>query len=99
MRLRNKVALITGAGSGIGAASARYMAEEGAAIALVGIPASVTIAERAVFAATVSARARWSERPITIYIPIRTVALSVPRRLFRWDASGRLRISLRGLPF
>jgi len=40
MRLRDKVALITGAGSGIGAASARHMAEEGAAIALVGIPAS-----------------------------------------------------------
>jgi len=40
MRLRDKVALITGAGSGIGAASARHMAEEGAAIALMGIPAS-----------------------------------------------------------
>lgn len=40
MRLKDKVALITGAGSGIGAASARHMAEEGAAVALAGIPAS-----------------------------------------------------------
>ena len=39
MRLANKVALVTGAGSGIGAASARHMAGEGAAVALVGIPA------------------------------------------------------------
>ena len=39
MRLQNKVALITGAGSGIGAASARHMAAEGAAIAVAGIPA------------------------------------------------------------
>lgn len=36
MRLDGKVALITGAGSGIGAASARRMAAEGAAVALVG---------------------------------------------------------------
>lgn len=40
MRLENKVALITGAGSGIGAAAARHMANEGAAIALAGIPAA-----------------------------------------------------------
>jgi len=39
MRLDGKVALITGAGSGIGAASARYMAELGASITLAGIPA------------------------------------------------------------
>ncbi len=39
MRLENKVVLITGAGSGIGAAAARHMANEGAAIALAGIPA------------------------------------------------------------
>ncbi len=39
MRLANKVALVTGAGSGIGAASARHMAGEGAAVALAGIPA------------------------------------------------------------
>ena len=39
MRLQDKVALITGAGSGIGAASARHMAAEGAAIAVAGIPA------------------------------------------------------------
>jgi NAD(P)-dependent dehydrogenase (short-subunit alcohol dehydrogenase family) len=39
MRLQHKVALITGAGSGIGAASARHMAAEGAAIAVAGIPA------------------------------------------------------------
>ena len=38
MRLRSKVALITGAGSGIGAASARHMAAEGAAIGVTGIP-------------------------------------------------------------
>ena len=39
MRLKRKVALITGAGSGIGAASARHMASEGARIAVTGIPA------------------------------------------------------------
>jgi meso-butanediol dehydrogenase / (S,S)-butanediol dehydrogenase / diacetyl reductase len=39
MRLENKVALITGAGSGIGAAAARHMAAEGARIACAGIPA------------------------------------------------------------
>ena len=39
MRLKDKVALITGAGSGIGAASARHMAAEGAFIAVAGIPA------------------------------------------------------------
>lgn len=38
MRLDGKVALITGAGSGIGAASARYMAELGASVTLAGIP-------------------------------------------------------------
>ena len=36
MRLDGRVALITGAGTGIGAASARRMASEGAAVALVG---------------------------------------------------------------
>ena len=39
MRLKDKVAFITGGGSGIGAASARHMANEGAKIAVVGIPA------------------------------------------------------------
>jgi NAD(P)-dependent dehydrogenase (short-subunit alcohol dehydrogenase family) len=39
MRLKDKVALITGGGSGIGAASARHMAAAGAKIALAGIPA------------------------------------------------------------
>ena len=40
MKLQNKVALITGAGSGIGAATARLMAAQGASVALVGIPAA-----------------------------------------------------------
>lgn len=39
MKLQNKVALITGAGSGIGAATARMMAAEGAKVVLAGIPA------------------------------------------------------------
>ena len=39
MKLEGKVALITGAGSGIGAATARLMAEAGAVIAVTGIPA------------------------------------------------------------
>lgn len=39
MRLQGKVALITGGGSGIGAASAHHMAAEGASIAVTGLPA------------------------------------------------------------
>ena len=38
MKLQNKVALITGAGSGIGAATARLMAIEGAHVVVTGIP-------------------------------------------------------------
>ncbi len=40
MNLGGKTALITGAGSGIGAASARIMAARGAAVVLAGIPAA-----------------------------------------------------------
>lgn len=39
MNLSEQVALITGAGSGIGAATARLMAEAGARVALTGVPA------------------------------------------------------------
>jgi NAD(P)-dependent dehydrogenase (short-subunit alcohol dehydrogenase family) len=42
MQLEGKVALITGAGTGIGAATARRMADEGAAVAVVGLPADRT---------------------------------------------------------
>lgn len=38
MKLQGKAALITGAGSGIGAAAARHMAGEGAKVAVTGIP-------------------------------------------------------------
>ena len=37
-KLSGKVALITGAGSGIGAATARLMSEQGASIGIIGIP-------------------------------------------------------------
>ena len=40
MELAGKATLITGGGSGIGAATARYMAARGASVALAGIPAS-----------------------------------------------------------
>ena len=40
MKLKNRVALITGAGGGVGSATARRMAEEGAHIATAGIPAA-----------------------------------------------------------
>ncbi len=40
MKLLGKAALITGAGSGIGAATARLMADEGASIAVAGLPAA-----------------------------------------------------------
>ncbi len=43
-KLAGKVALITGAGSGIGAATARLMAAEGAAVAVTGIPEDGVIA-------------------------------------------------------
>ena len=43
-KLSGKVALITGAGSGIGAATARLMAAEGASIAITGIPDDGVIA-------------------------------------------------------
>jgi NAD(P)-dependent dehydrogenase (short-subunit alcohol dehydrogenase family) len=39
MKLEGKVALITGGGSGIGAASARHMTAEGARIVVAGVPA------------------------------------------------------------
>jgi len=43
-KLEGRVALITGAGSGIGAATARLMAAEGAAIAVTGLPNDGVIA-------------------------------------------------------
>ena len=43
-KLKGKVALITGAGSGIGAATARLMSAEGASVAVTGIPEDSVIA-------------------------------------------------------
>ncbi len=40
-KLAGKVALITGADSGIGAATARLMAAEGASVAVTGIPEDI----------------------------------------------------------
>ncbi|GIT58442.1 MAG: hypothetical protein Ct9H300mP19_03900 [Dehalococcoidia bacterium] len=37
-KLKNKVVIITGAGSGIGAATARLMAAEGASVVVTGVP-------------------------------------------------------------
>lgn len=58
MKLHNRVALITGAGSGIGAATARLMVTEGAKVAVTGIPfAGVEAVTAQLTAAGHSARA------------------------------------------
>ena len=51
-KLNGSVALITGAGSGIGAATARLMAGEGASVAITGIPEDGVIAVAAEIAAS-----------------------------------------------
>jgi NAD(P)-dependent dehydrogenase (short-subunit alcohol dehydrogenase family) len=63
MQLEGKVALITGAGTGIGAAIARRFVDEGAAVVLMGRRAEASAARRSSAtpptARTRRARSRW----------------------------------------
>lgn len=85
MKVDGKSVLITGGGSGIGAATARYLAERGATVALAGIPAN---ALEAVAAEINSAggKALALETDVTKEVEIQSAIARTVERFGRLDA-------------